>query len=259
MQQSGISYRFRSKDLTLPRYSGLSNTSGLYIEMGLCGGKFMPFSDKQDKSQLARLARHVGKDWATSGYYDLAEQIDWLEVFWSAQSPFWRFFQELDLTCVLELACGHGRHSEKVLERSQNVILMDINIENIEFCQQRFRNVRQSRFILTDGYAFDSVKDNECTAVFSYDAMVHFDSDVVRAYLEDTARILVPGGRALFHHSNYDLNPGGNVHDNPRWRNFMSKKLFNHYAMKSGLTCLASEVLDWESYPALDCVTLLER
>ena len=87
---------------------------------------------------------------------------------------------------------------------------------------------------------------------------VHFDSDVIRAYLRETARVLRRGGRALFHHSNYGDNPGGDVHDNPRWRNFMTENLFQHYAAKCGLRYLASQVLDWDGHPALDCLTLLE-
>ena len=33
--------------------------------------------------------------------------------------------------------------------------------------------------------------------------MVHFDSDVVRAYLKEFRRILKPGGHGFCHHSNY--------------------------------------------------------
>ena len=33
--------------------------------------------------------------------------------------------------------------------------------------------------------------------------MVHFSADLVQAYLRDTARVLKPGGMALYHHSNY--------------------------------------------------------
>ena len=209
--------------------------------------------------ELDRLAGIVGKDWAASEYYYRAEETDWLEPFWAEGSPFLRFFRELDLTSVLELACGHGRHAEKLRDLAQAVVLVDINIENIEFCRERFSGTPRFRFVLTNGHSFDSVQDGECTAVFSYDAMVHFDSDVVRAYLQETARVLSPGGRALFHHSNYSENPGGDVHDNPRWRNYMSGSLFEHYAAKSGLRRLASQVLDWETYSALDCLTLLER
>ena len=204
------------------------------------------------------MASSVGQDWATSDYYARAEEPDWLGRFWAEGSPFLRFFRELDLTCVLELACGHGRHAAKFSDQAQTVILVDINIANIEYCRERFKQSPKFRFALTDGHSLDSVQDRECSAILSYDAMVHFDSDVVRAYLEEMSRVLKPGGRALIHHSNYSQNPGGDVHDNPAWRNFMSENLFRHYAAKCGLRPLASQVLDWEASPALDCLTLLE-
>ena len=187
-----------------------------------------------------------------------AEERDWLGRFWHQGSPFLGFFDQLDTTCVLELACGHGRHAAQFCDQAQTVILVDINIENIEYCMKRFEHRPNFRFVLTNGYTLDSVEDGECSAVISYDAMVHFDSDVVRAYLQEIARVLKPGGRALLHHSNYSQNAGGDVHLNPCWRNFMNENLFHHYAAKSGLRRLAAQVLEWEAFPALDCVTLLE-
>lgn len=89
--------------------------------------------------------------------------------------------------------------------------------------------------------------------------MVHFEQDVVLSYLGDAARVLVPGGRALFHHSNYTAAPGNAYHLNPHWRNFMSKELFASGAIGLGLRVLEQNVLQWGNVPALDCLTLLER
>jgi SAM-dependent methyltransferase len=209
--------------------------------------------------ELREAARRIGDDWINTPYYDQAEQGEWLAPFWSDGSPFLRLFCQLDLTCVVELACGHGRHSEKLRDRAQTAILMDINPRNVKFCEERFSSVPQFRCALTDGYKFDSIEDEECTAVFCYDAMVHFDSDVVRSYLVDAARILKPGGRGLFHHSNHTANPGGNLHEDRNWRNFMSESLFHHYALKAGLRRVTFELLNWGGRAALDCLTLVEK
>ena len=40
--------------------------------------------------------------------------------------------------------------------------------------------------------------------VFSYATFVHFDPELVAAYLKDIRRVLAPGGRLLFHHA-FDL------------------------------------------------------
>jgi SAM-dependent methyltransferase len=208
---------------------------------------------------VAQLARRIGDDWQFAPYYDLAEQENWLAPFWAENGPFVRLFNALDLTSVLELGCGHGRHSEKIRLRAKRVILVDINSGNIKFCRERFKNEAHFEFFVTDGFRFDSVETDSCTSIFSYDAMVHFDSDVVRSYLQDTARVLRPGGRALFHHSNYTGARDGNPHDSPHWRNFMNEALFHHYSIKAGLNRLAFEILTWGDYPAHDCLTLLEK
>jgi hypothetical protein len=48
----------------------------------------------------------VGAAWRQSPYYDDAER--WTILFWNDETPFRKFFDQLDLTTVLELACGHG-------------------------------------------------------------------------------------------------------------------------------------------------------
>ena len=73
------------------------------------------------------------------------------------------------------------------------------------------------------------------TFLYCFDSMVHFDSDVVRAYLREFRRVLRPGGTGFCHYSNYTGNPTGSYRDHPGWRNFMSVELFEHYAAKEGL------------------------
>jgi len=88
--------------------------------------------------------------------------------------------------------------------------------------------------------------------------MVHFDSDVIRSYIKEFARVLVVGGHAFAHHSNYTGNPGGDPRCNPGWRNFMSGELFAHYAHKEGLSVIRQKNVDWKCDGTfIDCFTLL--
>ena len=101
------------------------------------------------------------------------------------------------------------------------------------------------------------VETGSVTLVYCFDAMVHFDSDVVRSYLRDTKRVLKPGGRAFFHHSNY--TGGHDWKKNPASRNFMSKELFGHYAMKEGLAVIKQRVINWDIHDNLDCLSMIGR
>ena len=89
--------------------------------------------------------------------------------------------------------------------------------------------------------------------------MVHFDRQVILSYLADAHRVLIPGGRALFHHSNYSLNPDSPFSENPHARAYMSAQLFEEYANKSGLTVLEQKIIGWGGIENLDCITLLEK
>ena len=82
---------------------------------------------------LAQSVEVVADPWKQSTYYDDAER--WTFIFWSEDHPFYPLFKLLDSTAVLELACGHGRHSEIVAERSSQLTVMDVHEQNIEYCR----------------------------------------------------------------------------------------------------------------------------
>jgi SAM-dependent methyltransferase len=227
---------------------------------GECGfapeGKVMNINDH---------TRQVAQQWKASPYYDRAERKDWMEGFWSPTGHFRPLFDNLDTRSVVELACGRGRHTAHILEtpelrgKLENIYLMDVNNENIISCVERFSDVQYVHPLINTGYDFQPLKNQSVTAIFCYDAMVHFEYDAVMSYLDDAYRILFPGGRALFHHSNYDKSPGAKGPANPHWRNFMSRNLFAHIAIRSGFKILQQLVIDWDEMRNLDCISLIEK
>jgi SAM-dependent methyltransferase len=215
-------------------------------------------ADRLDEKAIETAARHVGRDWKQSSYYETAEKAmekQWQEMIW----PFLTADDtRLDFSVVAELAAGHGRNSAKLLPLTDELHLIDINEENIEFLRTRFSADSRVHFHETDGYSLPFFSGNSVTLVYCFDAMVHFDSDVVRSYLQEISRILRPGGHAFIHHSNFTGNPGGDVHANIAWRNFMSRELFAHYAIKERLTVVRQKLIDWTwDKRFIDCFTLL--
>ncbi|HEY1612412.1 MAG TPA: class I SAM-dependent methyltransferase [Rhizomicrobium sp.] len=211
-------------------------------------------------ARLSELAQFVGRDWKTAAsYYDAAERD--MDRRWDAL--IWPFIADCRFTVCLDLAAGHGRNTRKLLEQRgcERVYAVDINQENVDFCLQRFENEPRVTSMRNDGYTIGDVGAGSVTLLYSFDAMVHFDSDVVRSYLAQIARLLDPhDGRAFLHHSNYSGNPGGNVRDNPHWRNFMSAALMAHYGAKEGLTVVRQTTLDWaRDRSSIDCLTLFRK
>lgn len=210
---------------------------------------------RKDPSKLARLAEDVGADWKHPPYYyDSAEQ--YMEDAWT--HTIWPFISQCDFSCVVDLAAGHGRNTRKLREISNKLYVVDINEENIQFCRERFAGDDKIIFIQNDGCTLNGISDEEVTLIYCFDAMVHFDSDIVRAYLSEFHRVLKPGGYGFCHHSNYDKNPGEQFRDNPGWRNFMSQPLFIHYCVKENLEVVRSRIIDWDT-PSQDCLTLFRK
>ena len=167
------------------------------------------------------------------------------------------FIEGCNFTHTIDLAAGHGRNSAKLATLADRLTIMDIQPGNIEICKERFSDREKTSFFVNNGFDMQPVRDGDVTLVYCFDAMVHFDSDVIRSYLRDTRRVLAPGCSAFFHHSNY--SGGHDWRTNPSSRNFMTKELFAHYALKEGLEILSQRVINWGDTPNIDCLTLVER
>jgi SAM-dependent methyltransferase len=188
-------------------------------------------------------------------YFEVAENS--MEPLWN--ELIWPMVKHLDFTCVVDLAAGHGRNSAILRRYAKNLIIADINQECIDVCKQRFQGDKNITYLKNDGASLRGIEDNRLTLVYSFDSMVHFDSDVIRNYLEEFHRVLVAGGSCFCHHSNYTGNPGGAFQESPHWRNFMSKELFAHYSKKAGLQVIEQKVIDWGGTPDLDCLSVLRK
>jgi ubiquinone/menaquinone biosynthesis C-methylase UbiE len=217
------------------------------------------------KNQEPRTKNHTAADdvktvaeaWANSKYYARAEE--WTHVFWGPKTHFRRLFDRLDLTSVVELACGHGRHAAQTAVRAGHLTLIDIFEANLAACRERLAGAANVDYILGCGLDFQPLPDNSITAIYCYDAMVHFAPSMVEAYLLDAARVLKPGGMALFHHSNYPAPLERHYGQNPNARNHMTAALFAHYAENAGLTVVESIIIPWGKVADLDCLTLLRK
>jgi SAM-dependent methyltransferase len=144
-------------------------------------------------ASLRALASAEGRVWADSPSYDAAEAN--VRVWWP--DYIWPLIQDRDFSHVVDLAAGHGRNSEMLRAVADRITVVDINQENVDFCKQRFAGDPKFRFFKNDGCGLPDLEDGSVSLVYCFDAMVHFDSDVVRAYLREFARVLKPGGRGF--------------------------------------------------------------
>ncbi|ARN81095.1 class I SAM-dependent methyltransferase [Methylocystis bryophila] len=166
----------------------------------------------------------------------------------------------IDLSETIDFACGRGRNARKLKEvGAGNITLVDVNAENIAYCDQNLVPLGGYAVFLNNGYDLHPLPSEAYTFVYSFDAMVHFDLEIVLSYIAEFARVLRPGGFAFVHHSNFTGNPGGSFQQNPHWRNFMSAPIFKHVAVHDGFDVLRQETFAWGGAADIDCITVMKR
>lgn len=213
-------------------------------------GNVTPSAEK-----LRALAKFSGDPWQPKNkYFDQAEES--MDYLWDKR--IWPFISDSDFSRSVDLAAGKGRNSEKLAPIARELYIMDINVGLVDFCRDRFRDYKQTQYAVGNGFDLQPIPDRWATFVYCFDAMVHFDSDVVRSYIRDLTRVLAPGGRAFLHHSNL-TSSGADWTKNPKARNFMSAELFKHYCEKEGITVLKQQIIDWGDAKNIDCLSLVEQ
>lgn len=220
------------------------------------------FSSQPKLSEIESKARKSGdmfRQWPYTGYFEAAEPH--MDEQW--ETLIWPKISELDFTNVLDFAAGYGRNSTKLRDVADHITIVDINQECIESCRQRFAGDDKFDFLQNDGSSLAGIDDASVSLLYSFDSMVHFEPEVVRAYLPEFYRVLQPGKHGFCHHSNYTGNPGGDFWESPHFRNYMSRELFAEYCAEAGLDVVESYIMGWgdgDNYQAdLDCLTLFRR
>jgi ubiquinone/menaquinone biosynthesis C-methylase UbiE len=253
MQEDLRKLNIKDENITIP-YLPSSQNFGHPVKHR---GKLEPFDG------FGNITKKIGDVFADSstGYYDVAEEEHsecGMETFWNPESVFYKCFKQLDCSSIVELACGHGRHVQKYLDRANNIILVDINQYNIDFCKERFSKENKIKYLVNKGNNFEGIESNSQTAIFTYDAMVHFEMLDILQYIKEANRILVNGGKILFHHSNADYLPWMGWNRPPHYRNFMSADIFAYLALRHGFVVLSQDIFSW-GVEDLDCLSLCEK
>jgi len=102
---------------------------------------------------------------------------------------------------VVEVAPGHGRWTEFLIEHAGKVHLVDLNESCIESCRRRFAAFDHVTYAVNDGMSLPGVADASVDFVWSYDSFVHIEPDAIATYLREFSRVLRDGGKAVIHHA----------------------------------------------------------
>jgi SAM-dependent methyltransferase len=202
----------------------------------------------------------------------------WLTTIWPRLASF------LPTGSLLEIAPGHGRWTQYLLRQCSSYVGVDLSPSCVDACQKRFADQSHATFVANDGMTLPMVAAGSIDFVFTFDSLVHAESDAISSYLREFDRILSPDGVAFIHHSNVGI-----YSRSARWRDLLAKSVkpfplpravlgpvglvgwhnyrgrsmtaqrFATIVTQTGLVCPAQEVIAWSSPLLTDCISVVTR
>jgi SAM-dependent methyltransferase len=198
------------------------------------------------------------------------------QIWWGVLFP--RIGRFLPAASILEIAPGFGRWTHYLQQFTERYIGVDLAEAAVDACRKEFPNLP---FHVNDGRSLPMIPTRSIDFCFSYDSLVHVDSDTMRAYVAELNRILTDTGLAFLHHSNAGAYDKRMVAQR-RWARFipswrvrqwlklnpwlhrrdpqMTADRMRSYCESQGLYC-RQELITWiETGDAMtDCFTLVSR
>jgi 2-polyprenyl-3-methyl-5-hydroxy-6-metoxy-1,4-benzoquinol methylase len=202
--------------------------------------------------------------------YEWEQQGDEWSSAWGGAEAQWvgsilpRIHALMPTGTILEIAPGFGRWTNYLRKYCDRLVVVDLSEKCIKACQQRFANDSHIEYHINDGTSLTTIPDNSIDFVFSFDSLVHAESDVLETYLGQLATKLKPNGVGFIHHSNLGTyqQAFSIVEKIPsemraeivnkvlleptHWRaGSMTAKLFADYCDRAGLQCIGQELVNW--------------
>jgi SAM-dependent methyltransferase len=204
-----------------------------------------------------------------SNLFDCNKADLWIPYFLNAEvhmdeqwsSRIWPEISDFDFTCGLELSPGGGRNTKKLLGHAGELHLVDFNQYAITLCRFRFMDYEgpcRLNFHVNDGKSLFMIPDDSVTFCYCWDSAVHFDRNIVCAYIAEFSRVLRPGGKVFLHHSNLGDKADPDIRKNPHWRSNMDADRAKTAAEAAGLKVLKQIIGDWGDDKGIDCISILE-
>jgi SAM-dependent methyltransferase len=213
-------------------------------------------------------------DWTKAGE-------EWSEG-WGGSEAQWhgailpRIARFLPTGSALEIAPGYGRWTEFLRRYCERLAIVDLSEECIRACRQRFAGDDRITYHVNDGTSLSMIEDTSIDFVFSFDSLVHSESDVIARYLRELSTKLGPNGVGFIHHSNAGeyrryfqvtgaLRPRrvlrglfkARILDDWGWRSLtMTAREFRQQCEAAGLQCISQELINWDTRRVIDCLSI---
>lgn len=192
--------------------------------------------------------RHLGDEWCDDGTADRAHERRIMGLV----EPWLRTD-----TRALEIGPGGGKWTVRLAPRVGSLVVFDVSAAMLERTRTRCESERLAHvsFVLGDGHGLTGIADESLDLVFSYDVFVHIALEDTVGYLDELARVLVPGGVALIHHAVSEPPASWNrIESHNDWYRDRSHTLGQYYyhareGLRRAYERVGLEVVEsWDSY-----------
>jgi SAM-dependent methyltransferase len=229
----------------------------------------------------------VDRNLATwSSDWDWSRQGDEWSAPWGGTPALWygallpRIHAFVPAGTILEIAPGYGRWTQYLKDLCERLVIVDLTQGCIDHCRERFADSTNIEYHVNDGRSLEMVEDGSIDFAFSFDSLVHAESDVLGAYIDQLARKLTPGGVGFVHHSNIGAYPRltklarrvpgravgplvrrGALINIVAWRaESVTAESVAQQCERAGLACVGQEKINWEAGRYLiDTLTIFTR
>jgi SAM-dependent methyltransferase len=204
--------------------------------------------------------------------WEWPEQGDEWSAWWGGTPALWfgallpRIHAFVPAGTILEIAPGYGRWTQYLKDLAEQLVVVDLTEDCIEHCRRRFAAADNIEYHVNDGRSLAMVPDETVDFAFSFDSLVHVDSDVLHGYVQQLGRKLTPDGVGFVHHSNagrYRRLGALARRVPPRWLDPLARRgmLLHLSAWRdetstadgfaqacdaAGLSCVGQEKINWE-------------
>jgi ubiquinone/menaquinone biosynthesis C-methylase UbiE len=214
------------------------------------------------------------KWWGNEQGYSWNRQGDEWSDAWGGVDMQWigsllpRIHSYLPAATILEIAPGYGRWTQFLKGLCDRLVAIDLNANCIDYCKKRFESDSNLTYHVNDGRSLNAVADRSVDLLFTFDSLVHAESDVMANYVAQFPMVLSPDGVAFVHHSNYaKCRPTGLIerlatrserHANRHSRALsVSADSIAEMAEQNGLRCVSQEIVNWGGAVLNDCFSVI--
>ncbi len=135
---------------------------------------------------------------------------------------------------ILDLGCGLGNNIKYLLNNNyHNIVALDYSKTSIDFINNKYKNVNNILFDITNPLPF---KNNEFDLVVADLSLHYFNDETTKKIINEIKRILKDDGLLLgrvnsIEDYNYGINDGIKIEDNFYYVNGYNKRFFNDIDM----------------------------